>query len=138
MVIISASFSYPLRYIQNVKFLESKYKALINNSLGELNKVLLHTESFVNDLPELFEASNTDKRSKLLPYSILLHSLNVLEEKTDPETGGIFMALGVGSGFSRKWLRVGKNMEETLRLLVQDAILAKSVTEFVDNTLATE
>ena len=73
-----------------------------------------------------------------MPYSILLHSLKVLEEKTDPETGGIFMALGVGSGFSRKWLRVGKNMEETLRLLVQDAILAKSVTEFVDNTLATE
>ncbi|MDY4527448.1 MAG: tubulin-like doman-containing protein [Parabacteroides sp.] len=138
MVIVSASFSMPLRYINNLKYLEEKYKELTHGPQAELNKVLLHTESFTNSLPELFEASNADKRVRLLPYSIILHSLGILEDKTDPETGATFKAFSTGSGFSRKWIRVGKQMEETTKLLVKNAVLAKSVTDFVDNLLTGE
>ena len=138
MVIVSASFSMPLRYINNLKYMEQKYQELTHGPQAELNKVLLHTESFSNPLPELFEASNADKRARLLPYSIILHSLGILEDKTDPETGATFKAFSTGSGFSRKWVRVGKQMEETTNLLVRDAVQAKLVTDFVDNLLATE
>ena len=75
---------------------------------------------------------------RLLPYSIILHSLGILEDKTDPETGATFKAFSTGSGFSRKWVRVGKQMEETTKLLVKNAVLAKSVTDFVDNLLTGE
>lgn len=138
MVIVSASFSIPLRYVKNLKYMEQKYKELTHGPQAELNKVLLHTESFTNPLPELFEASNADKRARLLPYSIILHSLGILEDKTDPDTGATFKAFSTGSGFSRKWVRVGKQMEETTKLLVKDAVLAKSITDFVDNLLVTE
>ena len=138
IVIISASCSFPLRYINNLNFLEGKYKALTHGAQAELNKVLLHTETFANELPELFEANNTDKRAKFLPYSILLHSLGILEEKTDPESGATFKAFAIGNGFNRKWIRVGKQMEETTKILVQDAILAKNVSDYVDNLLNTE
>ncbi|MBP3518806.1 MAG: hypothetical protein J6K31_10510 [Parabacteroides sp.] len=138
MVIVSASFSMPLRYINNLRFMEQKYRELTHGPQAELNKVLLHTESFTNPLPELFEANNTDKRARLLPYSAILHSLGILEDKTDPETGATFKAFSIGSGFSRRWVRVGKQMEETTRLLVQDAVLARSITDFIDNLLATE
>ena len=135
MVVVTASFSYPLRYIQNLRFLESKYKSLIHNQQGELNKVLLHTESLTNDLPELFEANSTDRRSRLLPYAIILHSLNIAEAKTDPETGATRQAVAKGSGFSRSWLYIGKNMEETTKMLVGDAVLAKDITDIIDATL---
>lgn len=138
MVIVSASFSMPIRYINNLKYMEQKYKELTHGPQAELNKVLLHTESFANPLPELFEANNTDKRARLLPYSTILHSLGILEDKTDPETGVTFKAFSIGSGFSRKWVRVGKQMEETTKLLVKDAVLAKSVTDFVDNLLTSD
>ena len=117
---------------------DRKYKELTHGPQAELNKVLLHTESFANPLPELFEANNTDKRARLLPYSTILHSLGILEDKTDPETGVTFKAFSIGSGFSRKWVRVGKQMEETTKLLVKDAVLAKSVTDFVDNLLTSD
>lgn len=138
LVVISATCSFPLRYINNLKYLEGKYKALTHGAQAELDKVLLQTESFADELPELFEANNTDKRAKFLPYSILLHSMGILEEKTDPESGATFFAFAQGSGFSRKWIRVGKQMEETTRILVQDAMLAKTVSDFVDNVLNTE
>lgn len=135
MVIVTASFSYPLRYIQNLRFLESKYKGLVHNQQGELNKVLLHTESFTNDLPELFEANSTDRRSRLLPYAIILHSLNISETKTDPETGATRQAIAKGSGFSRSWVYIGKNMEESTQMMVEDAVLAKDITDLIDDTL---
>lgn len=137
IVIITAAASFPLRFIQNIRFLQDKYKALTMGNNGELNKVLLHTESGLK-LPELFEANLADKRSTLLPYAIMLHCMNVLQEKSDPETGATFLALGIGSGFSRKWLRVGKNMEETVNLLVRDGVLARSVTDYIDSVLAAE
>ena len=115
--------------------MESKYKSLIHNQQGELNKVLLHTESLTNDLPELFEANSTDRRSRLLPYAIILHSLNIAEAKTDPETGATRQAVAKGSGFSRSWLYIGKNMEETTKMLVGDAVLAKDITDIIDATL---
>ena len=135
IVIITAASAFPLRFVQNIKALQKQYKAKIMGRDSELSKVLLHTESNLN-LPELFEASKEDKRALLLPYAILLHSLNVLQEKTDPETGAAFWALGIGSGFKRKWVRVGKNMEETARMLVLDAVMAKSVRDYVDAILA--
>lgn len=137
MVVVTASFSYPLRYIQNLRFLENKYKGLIHGQQGELNKVLLHTESFVNDLPELFEANSADRRSKLLPYAIILHSLNLAEEKTDPETGATRKAIAMGSGFSRTWLYIGKNMEDSTQMMVEDAVMAKKITDYVDDILNT-
>ena len=137
IVIVAAASAFPLRYIQNIKFLQDKYKAKTMGSNAELNKVLLHSESGIN-LPELFEANMADKRSTLLPYAILVHSMNVLQEKQDPETGATFNALGIGSGFSRKWHRVGKNMEETARILITDAVLAKNIKDYIDGVLAAE
>lgn len=137
IVVISAAASFPLRFIQNIKFLQDKYKIKTMGKDGELNKVLLHSESGLK-LPELFEASLVDKRASLLSYAIMLHSMNVLQEKTDPETGATFVAIGIGSGFSRKWLRVGKDMEETANLLIRDGVLAKSIIDYTDAILSAE
>ncbi len=137
IVIVTAASAFPLRFIQNIKFLEDKYNQKVMGKDGELNKVLLHTESGL-DLPELFEMRAEGKRAKFMPYAIMLHSLGILQEKTDPETGATFSALGVGSGFSRKWVRVGKNMEETLVMLVEDAVTARTITECIDNIISTE
>lgn len=138
MVIVTASASYPLRYVQNLRFLESKYKGLTHNQQGELNKTLLHTETFVKDLPELFEENVVDRRAKQLPYAIILHSLNITELKTDPETGSTRKAVAKGSGFSRTWLYVGNNMEESTNMLTDDTVLARNIQELVDGILGTD
>ena len=104
--------------------MEQKYKELTHGPQAELNKVLLHTESFANPLPELFRSKQHRQAGTDPPYSTILHSLGILEDKTDPETGATFKAFSIGSGFSRKWVRVGKQMEETTKLLVKDAVLA--------------
>lgn len=139
----------PLRFIQNMKFLEQKYKEVTSGPLGALNKVLLHTESFAKALPPLFEATPFEKEQERRPYAILIHSLGVIEKQTDPETGATLNMLGIGTGFSRQYVKLGKNMEETLQILIQDRVIKTIknnkeisttanfvVAEFVDDLLS--
>lgn len=137
IVVIAAAASFPLRYLQNIKFLEEKYKKLTLGNMGELNKCLLHTETFTRPLPPLFEASVMERENERRPYAMIVHSLGVLKEKTDPETGASFLGLEIGSGFSKKTTAMGKNMEETLKILVRDEIVNRTVTQYVDDLLNT-
>lgn len=138
ITVIAAASVIPLRFIQNLKFMEKKYKEVTGGPLGELNKVLLHTETFSKPLPPLFEASALEKEKERRPYAILLHSLGVIEQQTDPETGAAFNALGVGSGFSRQYLRLGKHMDDTLQILIRDEVTNNTVMEYVDGVLASD
>lgn len=137
IVVIAVASAFPLRYLQNIKFLEDKYKKLTLGNMGELNKCLLHTESFARPLPPLFEASVMERENERRPYAIIVHSLDVLKEKTDPETGASFLGLEIGSGFSKKTTALGKNMEETLKILVRDEVTNRTVTQYVDDLLNT-
>ena len=47
-------WGFPLRHLSNLVTLREKYEALCNAPDGELNRKLLHTESFTEPLPPLF------------------------------------------------------------------------------------
>ena len=57
IVVISANSGFPLRFLANVKVCKEKYDALVSrqNSKHAFNSMVLHTESFQEELPSLYE-----------------------------------------------------------------------------------
>ena len=57
IVVVSANSGFPLRFLANVKVCKEKYDALVTsqNPKCVLNRMVLHTESFENKLPALFD-----------------------------------------------------------------------------------
>lgn len=62
IVVISANSGFPLRFLTNVKVCKEKYDALVSrqNSKHELNSMVLHTESFQEELPSLYEETSAE------------------------------------------------------------------------------
>ena len=60
IVVVCANAGFPLRFLFNMKTLKDRYDRLLAAPQGELNRMVLHTESFAKPLPELFELDVMD------------------------------------------------------------------------------
>ncbi|MDE7419735.1 MAG: tubulin-like doman-containing protein [Muribaculaceae bacterium] len=94
IVVVAAKSGFPLRHIDNVKTIREAYlKATSDSKEGEMNKYVLHTETFSQELPSLFEMSQQEIGTKFLPSVILGKALGIIKEVEDPETQRKYHAL---------------------------------------------
>jgi hypothetical protein len=105
--VLSFVGNFPLRYLEIVKLLESKYRAVMD-SQAALARLELHTDDIAFELPDLYaEAVPKDTQ----PYLFLAEALGILQEAEDPMTGGKLFVARVGKGMP---LRLGKSMAEVI------------------------
>ena len=140
IVVVTAHSGFPLRYVDNVRVLKEKYDILTRN---EVNKMVVHTESFQKPLPALYARSKEEASKDLLPVVLLAYTIDgIIIEKEDPETGEknkVFAGEKNKMGRVSKWIRVGDNIIDTLTELskLTRAADAAALRKAVEEELAT-
>ena len=137
IVIVSFASSFPLRYVANVKVLKQHYYRMIADPTeGQLNRMVLHTETFEKPLPTLFEKSINERMEELERTLMIAMGLKLFAEKNDPVTGERFLAINFPSDFGDDWKRVGKDYLDMARNLAEQPAFADQVERIVDKTFA--
>ncbi|MDE5948546.1 MAG: hypothetical protein K2G86_07175, partial [Prevotella sp.] len=136
IVVVTAHSGFPLRYVDNVRVLKEKYDMFVRN---DVNRMVVHTESFTKPLPELFAKDPGTIRKELMPVVLLAYAIgNIFVEREDVETGEKTMAFaGEKNSMGRvsRWINVGDDMIATLNELsrttraMDAAALRKTVEE---------
>lgn len=135
IVVVTAHSGFPLRYVDNVMLLRDKYNVLTRN---EVNKMVVHTESFRNPLPYLYGMNKEDNRKNLIPIVLLAYSLDgIIVRREDAETGEVINAFAGEKnkmGKVSRWIKVGDNILDTVNKLceptkVADAAILKKVLQ---------
>ena len=137
IVVVSANSGFPLRFLVNVKVCKDKYDALVTpqNTKSALNRMVLHTESFKEELPELFEEGPGPRGQKMRKPLMLAYALGIIKEQQDPSTGAKFDAIRIPDEIGDKWEPLGKGFPDSLNALAQDFAIADLLKTQVKNEL---
>lgn len=137
IVVIAAASGFPLRFVANVAVLKARYEEKMIGQRAAHNKMVLHTESFTENLPSLFEKSAAEKKKELIPVVLLAYAMGIVVDKTDPTTGMTFKAIGFADAFGQisNWLNLGKDITQTVDFLATKDVEAKKVTALVNDTM---
>ncbi|MBQ6768139.1 MAG: hypothetical protein IJP46_05635 [Prevotella sp.] len=141
IVVISANSGFPLRFLANVKVCKEKYDALVSPQNGKyvLNRMVLQTESFKEDLPELFEEDPEIRKLKMRKPLMLAYALGIIKEQQDISTGAKFDAIRIpDETFGDQWKPLGKGFADSLEALGQDFALAKLLKSQVKKELSVQ
>jgi hypothetical protein len=138
IVCVSAYSGFPLRFVSNMTILRDKYNYLLADNKGDMHRLLLHTESFDKELPELFSLDANELRWMVFKPLMLAYTLGLIEEKENPETGEHFSAMKQKDQFDNdEWVKIGKTFAAALDYLSGDYAKAKGLMIQVENTLKT-
>ena len=139
IVVVSAHAGFPLRFLTNVKVCKEKYDALVShlNSKHELNSMVLHTESFQEELPSLYEETPDEIRWKIIKPLMLAYALGIIAEQQNPVTQAKFEAISIPDETfgGEEWKPLGKGFVESWYVLTQDFSLAKTLQEQVKKAM---
>ena len=141
MVVVCANAGIPLRNLLNMKTLEDKYNRMLAAPNGDLNRMVLHTESFEKPLPLLFEETLIEKKQKAEPakYLILGLALNLIQPQSNPITGAKFLALGVEDPiFGTQWNELDKDFSGCLSILEKDRVKMELLKKQVQQALTVQ
>lgn len=115
IVVVTAHSGFPLRYVDNVRVLKEKYDILVRD---EVNRMVVHTESFLKPLPSPYSKDKGTKRKEMLPIVLLAYSIEgLIVDREDVETGEKYKAFaGEKNKMGRvsRWINVGENIFDTL------------------------
>ena len=139
MVVVCANAGIPLRNLLNMKTLKDKYDKLLAASDKDLNRMVLHTESFEKPLPPLFEKTLVDIEHENEPakYLMLGLALNLIQPQSNPVTGAKFLALGIEDPiFGTQWNELGKDFMGCLTVLKNDHLKKETLKRQVIQALA--
>lgn len=129
IVVISANAGFPLRFLSNVKIAKEKYDALISrqNSKCPLNTMVLHTESFKEELPSLYEKTPEEIKWEIVKPLMLAYALGIISEQQNPVTQARFDAICIPDETfgGEEWKPLGKGFVESWDILGQDFTLAQ-------------
>lgn len=128
IVVISANSGFPLRFLANVKVCKEKYEALTTtqNEKNGLNRMVLHTESFSEELPDLFEETPEARKNKIVKPLMLAYTLGIIRDQQDPATGARFDALKIpDENFGDQWQPLGKGFVDSWDVLCNNFKLAE-------------
>lgn len=87
IAIMSLHSMFPLRYVENLKTLKESYDKLYNSPDNTIHRLVLHTESFDEPLPSLFEADQIEASAELPKPVMLGFAMGIIRESTDSATG---------------------------------------------------
>lgn len=139
IVVISANSGFPLRFLANVKVCKEKYDALVTsqNQKAPLNRMVLHTESFKEELPPLFEEDSETRKWKIVKPLMLAYALGIIKEQQDPNTGAKFDAIRIpDETFGDQWKPLGKGFVDSWNALAQDFSLSELLKQQKTKELA--
>lgn len=138
IVVIAAASGFPLRYVSNVKVLKQRYEDLLASPDRELNKMVLHTETFARPLPSLFELE-IDEIKRLVTKPVMLgYAMGLFVPKSEP-TGERFDAINFPDDLGDdNWMKAGKNILHTINVLANDYAFAQQVMKLVESNLKTQ
>ena len=136
IVVVCANAGFPLRFLENVKVLKEKYDRLLASPQKELNRMVLHTESFTKQLPPLFEMNGIEILQELRKPLMLAFAMNLIQPQQDPITGERFFAMNIPDEvFGDNWIKLGKNFPDCLDLLAHDFKKFNMLKNQVENEL---
>lgn len=139
IVAISGNAGFPIRYLANMPVLKEKYDALVNSSEGRFNRMVLHTESFKEPLPSLFEMDVKEIRHMILKPLMLAYCLDLIIAQQDPETQEEFYAMKIKNVRGTESLeKLGKDFAQTWGELSKDYAKAMLLKNEVEDKLLTE
>ena len=125
IVAISCKSGFPLRFLANLKVLKNKYDLLMAAPEAELNRMVLHTESFEQPLPSLYELDSNEIKKMMIKPLMLAYALDIISEQQDPQTGQRFQCMNIPDAFSDvNWIPLGKDFVDVWDALAHD--LAKA------------
>lgn len=139
LVVVSANAGFPLRFLANVKSAKAKYDALVtkHNPKHTLNTMVLHTESFKEELPSLFEESPEAIKQKIVKPLMLAYALGIVKEQQDPVTQAKFDALRIPDDtFGDSWEPLGKDFVAAWNALGQNFQRAQLLKEQIKKEMA--
>lgn len=140
IIVITAHSGFPLRYVDNVRVLKEKYDVLVRS---EVNRMVVHTESFAKPLPNLYATDPATRKKDLMPVVLLAYALDgIIVEREDVETGEKYKAFaGEKNKMGRisRWVHVGGDIVETLNELSKAAraLDAAALKKAVETELGT-
>lgn len=132
--VLSFVGNFPLRYLEILRLLRDKYRALVDGDGGPLAKLELHTEDEAFFLPDLYPETGAPKDG--LAYLLLAEQLGVIREDEDPDTGKPLIVARVGKGAHQETLQFGETLDKVIDDL-DHANFLKIKTE-VDGCLAAD
>lgn len=137
IVVVAAASGFPIRYLANAANLKEAYDEKLIGSSGPLNKMVMHTESFVESLPPIFDKSISEKKKELIPTVLLAFAMGVVVDKTNPTTGVTQKAIGFEDRFGDigSWVMLGKNTLQAVDKLVASEEDAEKVVKLVRQKL---
>ena len=137
IVVVYANAGFPLRYLENMTTLKEKYDRLLAAPQKDLNKMVLHTESFAKPLPSLFEVDKVVLEEKIKPILMLAFCLNLIQIQQDPTTGAKFYAMNIPDDiFGDSWVKLAKDFSGCLKTLSQDFKKSKMLETQVEKEMA--
>ena len=121
IVVVCANSGFPLRFLENMTTLKDKYDRLLANPEKELNKMVLHTESFEKPLPPLFEMDSREILQSVKKPLMLAFAMQLITMQMNPVTSEKFYAMNIPDEFSDvNWVPLAKDFEGCLDVLAHD------------------
>lgn len=142
IVVVTAQSGFPLRFLSNLTVLKEKYDQLIAKPDGKLNKLLLHSESFKEDLPSLYELDNRQIKAMVIKPVMLAYAMGLIKDGQDPITQEKFDVINLPDPELEilgveNLVPLGKNVLDTIDILANDYDKAKKVIEKQKTVLST-
>lgn len=138
IVCVSAKSGFPLRFLQNLPTLRDKYNRLLADPKGDFNRLLLHTETFREPLPALYELSGAEIRQEIIKPIMLAYTLGLIVDKEDPSTGRHFSAIMEEGDFGPEWVELGKDFGGVWEKLANDAQKRNTLLKLVKQKLLSD
>ena len=139
IVVVYANAGFPLRYLENMTTLKEKYDRLLAAPQKDLNKMVLHTETFAKSIPSLFELDAITLLKDIKPTLMLAFSLNLIQIQQDPTTGAKFYAMNIPDDvFGDSWVKLAKDFSGCLNALSHDFKKCKMLEAQVEKEMATK
>lgn len=137
LVIVRAAAGFPLRYSLNLKTLKKEYDKLVSKNRNdyELNKMVLHTESFDRDLPSLYELRPEDIREMAVKPLFLAFAMGIIRSIDDPDTGEKYYALIVPDSMGEKSIELGSGFVMCLDNLSKNLSNTQQLIELVNKKM---
>ena len=107
---------------------------MLNNEQDkELNRMVLHTESFAEPLPSLFEPTAAEIKKEIERHLVLAYALGIITVETNPQTGERFEAFCTKDEVlgNNKLEKLGKSFQSTLDELSNDFRKAEELKKYV-------
>ena len=87
IAIVNLTNLFPLRFVDQVSFLQQKYEARLQRPDADRAKIEIHIEGDGHQFPSLFVPSMEDVRTEAVPYLLLAKSMKLITEVENPATG---------------------------------------------------